>query len=48
MEEPYKLILWGLGKEYNSHVMCLKHQRALTRLEINAVTANEIPHYSMD
>ena len=46
MEEPYKLILWGLGKEYNSHVMCLKHQESLNEIRINAVTANEIPHYS--
>ena len=46
MGKPYKLILWGLGKEYNSHVMCLKHQESLNEIRINAVTANEIPHYS--
>lgn len=46
MGEPYKRILWGLGKEYNSHVMCLKHQESLNEIRINAVTANEIPHYS--
>lgn len=46
MGEPYKRILWGLGKEYNSHVMCLKHQESFNEIRINAVTANEIPHYS--
>ena len=43
--KKYKLVLWGLGKEYNAHLNLLKVHEALGDIEIVALTANDVPNY---
>lgn len=44
MREPYKIVLWGIGKIYNSHITILKMWESLDEIEVVAVTANELPN----
>lgn len=41
----YKLILWGIGIEYNAHINLLRYQESLDIIDVVAVTANEVPNY---
>lgn len=39
---PYKLILWGVGAQYNALINSLKNWEEQNQIEVKAVTAKEI------
>lgn len=43
-EKRYRIVLWGLGTDYNRHVNLLKYAEANGEIQVVAVTANELPN----
>lgn len=42
-EKIYKIVIWGLGREYNCHINIIKLAEYQKKIEVIAVTANSIP-----
>ncbi len=45
-QSSYKIILWGLGREYHSHVNTIKLWEEQKQIEVIAVTAKDMPAVS--
>lgn len=43
-DNQYRIVVWGLGTDYNRHMNLLKYAEVNKEIQVIAVTANELPN----